>query len=102
VEKHVEVRRQQEALIKKRKAAMSEINQEIYKATDESVATLHAVYGEACTVLHVSKRVDGIETRPTEGHARLPWLPWPPLSNLHVVIVYNQSFVMLPAYSRVK
>ena len=34
---------------------MSEMNQEINKATDKSVATLHAVYGEACTI-HVSKR----------------------------------------------
>ena len=55
VEKHVEVRRQQEALIKKNNVVMSELNQEIYKATDESVATLQAVYGEACTV-QVSKR----------------------------------------------
>jgi len=43
VDKHVEVRRQQEALIKKRNDVMSKLNQEIHKATDESVATLQAV-----------------------------------------------------------
>jgi hypothetical protein len=40
VDKHVEVRRQQEALIKKRNVVMNESNQEIYKAMDESVETL--------------------------------------------------------------
>ena len=55
VDKNVEVRRQEEALIKKINVAVSEMDQEINKATHESVVTLHAVYGEACTV-HVSKR----------------------------------------------
>ncbi len=51
----MEVRRQQEVLIKKTNDALSEMDQEINKVTDESVATLHAVYGEACTI-KVSKR----------------------------------------------
>ena len=52
----MEVRRQEEALIKKRNAAVSEMDQEINKATHESVVTLRAVYGEACTLLQLSKR----------------------------------------------
>ena len=55
VEKHVEVRRQEEVLIKKRNDAMSEMDKEINKASHEIMATLQAVYDEACT-LHVSKR----------------------------------------------
>ena len=42
-------------MIKKRNVAVSEMDQEINKATHASVATLQAVYGEACTV-QVSKR----------------------------------------------
>ena len=51
----MEVRRQQGVLIKKTNVALSEIDPEINKVTDESVATLHAVNGEACTI-QVSKR----------------------------------------------
>ena len=51
----MQVRRQEEALIKERNAAVSEMDQEINKTTHESVATLQAVYGEACTI-QVSKR----------------------------------------------
>jgi len=74
VEKHVEVRRQKEVLIKKRNVAVSEMDQGINKATHESAATLHTVHGEACTI-HVSKRsrwnknMTNIRTRETATDA---------------------------------
>ncbi len=55
VEKHVVVWRLEEALMKKKNAAVSEMDQEINKAKHESVATLQVVYCETCTV-QVSKR----------------------------------------------
>jgi len=51
----VEKRHQPKVLIKKRSDIVSEMDQEINKVTDESVANLHAVYGEAC-IVQISKR----------------------------------------------
>ncbi len=93
MDKHAEKRDQKEVLInKKRKHEVSEMVQEINTATHECVASLHAVYGEACT-LQASKR----STRNRNISNRKARVA----ATASLDKLCNQSLIMLPAHSRV-